>query len=202
VVFLLAGCGLGKIEVKSGEKITCRLCGRTISENIKTLKVPKEEARNYRVVKKSEFCENCRSEVISTVRRYMEAFNNQDTATIYSLFAEKSQRAAEEMAGKSTGEYYRQILREGPGVDESEKEYARRALAANSKYPVYDAQFEVLTVEEVQFISPEREDMAKSPVWVKVSWSLSPYGGHNVYFLLIKENGDWKIRDIPIGFDQ
>jgi hypothetical protein len=203
LLLFLAGFGFllktlsGKVSVKTGAIITCPLCNRTILNNVKTLKVPKEEASNYRVFEKSEFCEECKTEVISTVRNYMEAFNNQDVATIFSIFSEKSQRVANEMAEKSTGEYYRKIL-SGPNVSESGKENVRRALENPFKYPISDAQFEVLSIEDVRFTSPEREDRAKSPVWVRVDSPSFPYSLHlnSIHFLLIKENGQWRIREI------
>ena len=188
--FLIAGCG--KVSVKTGAIITCPLCNRTILNNVKTLKVPKEKASNYQVYEKREFCTECKTELISVVRNYMEAFNNQDVATIFSIFSEKSQRVANEMAEKSTGEYHRKILSD-PNIDESKKENVRLALENLFKYPIYDAQFQVLNIQEVRFRSPEREDIPKNPVWVKVDSPLLSYG---IHFLLIKENGQWKIREI------
>jgi len=188
VIVVAAGCGPKMVTVRSGARLTCPLCKRVVFDNVKTFKVTETEATIYRVFVKSEFCQNCKDEIIATVKAYMEAFNNQDVAKIYSLFSGKSQDIADQMAGASTGELYRETLRD-PGCGESEKEYARQGLLLNYKFSIHESRFEVLPSTEFRTYSPTTDRLIM--VGVKVFTD-----DKKRCFPLTKENGEWKILSI------
>jgi len=190
----LLGCA-AKMQVQEGQKTVCRLCQKVIAQDTRTLSVPKDEARRHKVRVVSDFCTTCTDEVTSAVKRYMASYNDQKTGLIRASFSSQDKRAAEEMAGKSTGDYYREILNSGPGVGQSEKDYARRALSSPPyRYPL-DVSPKLVPVEEGPFRGgmPSEYDRSHSSVYVIVD---DPYQSGPIAFLMIKEQGAWKISDI------
>lgn len=217
VVMVVVGCSTNnKVAVTSGSRTVCSFCNRVITEDVQSLQVAENKAEDYRVSVTKELCQNCVSSAIVWVSEFMRAYNNQDEAGVLCAFSEDSGKVAQEIARKSTGEYWRRILREGPGCGEFFKNEARRELANRFEYPLGQVQCCTVPLEDMPDYVPSSEDKKKVLAVVKVSApsfqlmittrslrdqrvESQRVESFSFYFLLLKEGEKWKIRTINTG---